>query len=198
MRLRYFLPAYLLVYVVIAFVWRSYRVWKRTGSNPVTFKGSDSAHDLIGSFFKVVFVLLAVDVLVYSFVPKLYKYCSPFDWLMNSRVNLVGIALMVLSLIWTVIAQAQMGESWRIGIDSEHQTSLVQTGIFSLSRNPIFVGMIITLLGLFLVIPDALTLLALIMGGTLIAIQVRLEEEFLRKTHGDEYARYSQRVRRWL
>jgi protein-S-isoprenylcysteine O-methyltransferase Ste14 len=48
------------------------------------------------------------------------------------------------------------------------------------------------------VIPDALTLLALIMGATLIAIQVRLEEEFLRKTHGDEYARYSQRVRRWL
>jgi len=198
MRLRYFLPAYLLVYVVTAFVWRSYRVWKRTGINPVTFKGSDSAHDLIGRFFKVVFVLVTADVLVYSFVPRFYKYCSPFEWLMNSRVCIVGIALMVLSLIWTVIAQAQMRESWRIGIDSEHKTSLVETGVFSISRNPIFVGMIITLLGLFLVIPDALSFVALIMVTTLIAIQVRLEEEFLRKTHGDEYALYCRRVRRWL
>jgi protein-S-isoprenylcysteine O-methyltransferase Ste14 len=91
-----------------------------------------------------------------------------------------------------------MGESWRIGIDEEHRTSLVQRGVFGLSRNPIFVGMMITLLGLFLVIPNAWTLLTFAMGVVLIQIQVRLEEEFLAKTCGDEYAQYRMRVRRWI
>jgi protein-S-isoprenylcysteine O-methyltransferase Ste14 len=41
--------------------------------------------------------------------------------------------------------------SWRIGIDQSHRTNLVQSGVFSLSRNPIFLGMMLTLFGLFLV-----------------------------------------------
>jgi hypothetical protein len=58
--------------------------------------------------------------------------------------------------------------------------------------------MMITLLGLFIVIPNALTLLVLVMGVVLIQIQVRLEEQFLAKSHGDEYAQYERRVRRWF
>ena len=55
-----------------------------------------------------------------------------------------------------------VGESWRIGIDEKHQTALVKTGVFGFSRNPIFLGMMITLAGVFLVIPNVLTLLALV------------------------------------
>ena len=58
--------------------------------------------------------------------------------------------------------------------------------------------MMFTLFGLLLVIPNALTLLILVLGVVLIAIQVRLEEEFLGRTHGDEYAHYRIRVRRWI
>lgn len=110
----------------------------------------------------------------------------------------VGVALLLVSLVWTVLAQAQMGESWRIGIDEEHHTPLVQRGVFGVSRNPIFLGMMLTVLGLFIVIPNAFTLLVLVMGVVLIQLQVRLEEEFLAETHGDEYAEYRMRVRRWV
>ena len=55
------------------------------------------------------------------------------------------------------------------------------SGVFGWSRNPIFVGMKITLLGLFLIIPNALILLAFVLGVVLIQIQVRLEEDFLVK-----------------
>ncbi len=58
--------------------------------------------------------------------------------------------------------------------------------------------MMLTLLGLFLVIPNALTLLAFVLGVVLIQIQVRLEEEFLSGTHGHEYGEYRQHARRWL
>ncbi len=88
--------------------------------------------------------------------------------------------------------------SWRIGIDEEKKTALVQAGLFRRSRNPIFLGMIVTLIGVFLTIPNALTLLFLAVGFVLIQIQVRLEEEFLTRTQGEEYAAYRRQVRRWL
>lgn len=173
-------------------------VWKKTGVNPVVFKGADNAHDFIGRAFKLVFALVVATVLAYSFWPKLYVYFVPIMWLEQSWLRWLGIALLLLSLVWTVLAQSRMGESWRIGIDQEHRTELVQSGVFTLSRNPIFLGMLITLLGVSMVIPNALTLLTLVLGFVLIQIQVRLEEEFLARAHGDDYVQYQRRVRRWI
>ena len=173
-------------------------VWKKTGINPVVFKGTDNPHDFIGRVFRLLFVLVVVVVLAYSFWPEVYRYTVPIESLDRVWLRSSGVALLILSLLWTVSAQAQMGTSWRIGIDREHRTPLVRSGIFKLSRNPIFLGMMLTLLGLFLVIPNALTLLSLVLGVVLIQIQVRLEEEFLARTHAEEYARYKRDVRRWL
>lgn len=198
MPLKYFLPLYLVAYFCAAFFWRSFMVWKKTGVNPVVFKGSDDAHDFIGRTFKLVFALVVATVLAYSFWPAAYRYTMPVEWLELAWLKWTGIALLLLSLVWTVLAQSRMGESWRIGIDQEHRTKLVQSGVFRLTRNPIFLGMLMTLLGLFMVIPNALTLLTLALGFVLIQIQVRLEEEFLATAHGDQYAQYRRRVRRWI
>ena len=173
-------------------------MWKKTGVNPVVFKSPDNAHDFIGQIFKLLFALIVVSVFIHSFLPNVYRYLGPILWLQHPWLRLTGIGLLILALLWTVVAQAQMGESWRIGIDHEHQTALVRAGVFRFSRNPIFLGMKITLVGLFLVIPNALTVLTLLMGVVLIQIQVRLEEQFLVKTHGEEYCQYRRQVRRWL
>lgn len=196
--LKVFLPVYLVMYFFAAFFWRSYVVWKQTKVNPVVFKGSDDAHDFIGRVFKLLFALVVAVVVAYSLWPEVYQYSVPVGWLEYNWLKWAGVSLLLLSLVWTVVAQARMGESWRIGIDEEHRTPLVRKGVFGVSRNPIFLGMMLTLLGLFLVIPNALTLLTFVMGVVLIQIQVRLEEEFLAQTHGEEYEEYKRNVRRWL
>jgi len=183
---------------VAAFVWRSYVVWKRTGINPVVFKGTDSAHDFIGTISKFVFALLIFVVLVYSLLPAAYQYLLPVPWLQHPWIESTGIILLIASLLWIVGAQAQMGESWRIGIDTDHKTTLVQTGLYRVSRNPIFLGMMVTVFGLFLAVPNAVTLLIFVLMVVLINIQVRLEEEYLRTTHGEEYVHYQRAVGRWI
>lgn len=198
MYLRYFLPIYLFVYVLVAFVWRSYIVWKHTGVNPVTFKGSDNAHDFVGRIFKLIFVVIVLVVFVHSFFPFAYSYTSPIQWLEHKWLTWLGVLLLLLSLLWTALAQSQMGEAWRIGIDTEHRTPLVRQGVFRISRNPIFLGIIVTLLGLFLTLPNALTLLAFVLGVVVIGVQVRLEEEYLTRMHPKDYPVYRQRVRRWI
>jgi protein-S-isoprenylcysteine O-methyltransferase Ste14 len=194
----YFLVVWLLVYFAVAFVLPSYRVWKRTSVNPVTFRGADNAHDYIGKLFKIVMAALASVVFVFAFAPDIYKFLLPVVWLENQIIQFLGIGLLLLSLGWTVLAQIQMGNSWRIGIDEEKHTALVRAGLFRFSRNPIFLGMVVSLLGFFLTIPNALTLLFLVLGFVLLQIQIRLEEEFLSGLHGKEYTEYRRMVRRWL
>lgn len=193
-----FLPAYLVAYFFATFFSRSFVVWKRTGVNPLVFKGTDNAHDYIGRVFKLLFAAVVIVVVVYSTSENIYEYLTPIAWLESRWLRATGVVLLLVSLAWTVVAQAQMGESWRIGIDDERRTPLVRKGVFGLSRNPIFLGMMLTLLGLFPVTPNAVTLLVLVLGVVLIQIQVRLEEEFLSNIHREDYMQYRRSVRRWL
>jgi len=198
MWLRYFLPVYLAAYFGAAFVWRSYTVWRKSGINPVVFKQSDDAHDFIGRVFKLLFGIVVIVVVLYSVFPAAYEYLLPIPWLDREWIKVAGVTVLLASLIWTILAQSQMGESWRIGIDIEHKTQLVQAGVFSISRNPIFLGILVTILGLLLATPNAITLTLLVLAFVLVNIQVRLEEEHLKTMIGDEYILYSQRVRRWI
>lgn len=113
-------------------------------------------------------------------------------------VSYVGFLCLIVSLSWTIIVQGHMKNSWRIGIDTETKTELVTTGLFSRSRNPIFFGMILSLVGLFLLTPNVLTGFFLVIGYILIQIQIRLEEEFLTHQHGENYLVYKQKVRRFI
>jgi protein-S-isoprenylcysteine O-methyltransferase Ste14 len=91
-----------------------------------------------------------------------------------------------------------MANSWRIGIDEKNKTKLVTKGLFSISRNPIFLGIMIANIGLFFVIPNAFTLLIISLSTISINTQIRLEEEFLEQEFGNEYLVYTKKVRRWL
>lgn len=101
-------------------------------------------------------------------------------------------------MIWIAIAQYQMSTSWRIGIDEQNKTDLKTQGIFGLSRNPIFLGMILSVLGLFLITPNAVTFFSALTTYFIIQIQVRLEEDFLAKEHGSLYVNYRKSVKRFI
>jgi protein-S-isoprenylcysteine O-methyltransferase Ste14 len=117
---------------------------------------------------------------------------------MYEVVHQVGYVLLLVSLGWITTAQYQMGRSWRIGFKDDDIPELVTSGLFARSRNPIFLGMCVTLLGLFLVFPCAVTLAILALSEALIAIQVRLEEAHLRKSLGDKYLAYAAVTPRWI
>lgn len=196
--LKVFLPLYFLAWFVLAFAWRSYLIWKRTGRNPYRLGKSDNAHDFVGVLFRLTMAVSAGVVLLHSLSSELYNYLAPIAWLQHPTLVTLGVVLLLASFLWILLAQKQMGNSWRIGIDHEVKTPLVREGIFKLSRNPIFLGMRINLLGLFLILPNAVTLTLLVLGDALMQIQVRLEEEYLGRMHGQEYEHYRRQTRRWL
>ncbi|MFA7379098.1 MAG: isoprenylcysteine carboxylmethyltransferase family protein [Bacteroidia bacterium] len=196
--LRVVLPIYFIIYFGIAFVLKSVVVAKRIGKNPLVLPKDDSAYGLIGLYFKLTLIVMFFYVVAYALFPTWHDYFLLITQLDSLTIKYVGFGLLFISLVWTIIAQGDMKNSWRIGIDTDTKTELVTSGLFSISRNPIFSGMILSLVGLFLTTPNALTALFLILGYVLIQIQIRLEEEFLAKEHGQTYLDYKQKVRRLI
>ncbi len=193
-----YLFIFFILYFFLVFALRSFLLWKKTKVNPLTFNKEDDAHGYNGKVFGFVFILELIIVSIYAFFPQWHKFLLPFwyfeiDSLMNS-----GWLLLIISLVFVWFAQGNMRESWRIGIDEENKSELITDGFFSFSRNPIFLGIMIANTGLFLVLPNAFTLLVVALSTVSINTQIRLEEEFLFKEFGSQYAQYQAKVNRWF
>ena len=191
------LLAFFAIFMAAAFAWPTWRTWKRERVNAFVLPADDTIEGFVGRWFRGaiigVFLLLTIRSLG---VPS--SAFGPLPWLELPALRAAGWAILIASLAWVVVAQAQMGSSWRIGIDATTRPPLVTTGVFALSRNPIFLGMRASLLGLFLVLPNAFSLAILLAGEILMQVQVRLEERHLSTEHQERYERYRTVVRRWV
>lgn len=175
-----YLFIFLIVYFFFVFFLRSYLLWKKTGVNPLTFSKLDDAHGYNGKVFLFISLVELVVVFIYAFKNEWHQYLLPFWNLEYNYLQYVGWGLLMLSLILVWVAQSQMANSWRIGIDKKNKTELVTDGLFPISRNPIFLVIMIANVGLFLIIPNAFTLLIISLSMVSINTQIRLEEAFLK------------------
>ena len=193
-----YLFIFFIVFFLLVFVLRSFLLWKKTKINPFTFNKGDDAHGFNGKIYGIISIIELAIVSIYAFVPSWHKYLLSFWYLENDNLVYVGWALLISSLVFVWFAQSSMKESWRIGIDEENETKLITNGLFKISRNPIFLGVIVANAGLFLVLPKAFTLLIVSLSIVSVNTQIRLEEEFLKKQFGNEYLEYSEKVNRWI
>jgi protein-S-isoprenylcysteine O-methyltransferase Ste14 len=192
-----FLLVYFMVYFGLAFVWRSVAVYRATGIHPIRLPQSDDVHGYVGRMFKGLLVLCFLYLCAQSFFTGMDSVLPSIPWLDSARWRLLGWIVLMTSGVVLIWAQVQMGLSWRIGLDAETPGVLVTHGIFSRSRNPIFLSMRLNLLGLLFLLPNLWTLLLLVCGELLIQIQVRLEEAHLPLVYGQAYASYRAQVPRW-
>jgi protein-S-isoprenylcysteine O-methyltransferase Ste14 len=115
----------------------------------------------------------------------------------SELISWVGVLLCLTGLILFLLSIISFGSSFRVGIDINNPDKLVTTGVFAISRNPIYVAFWIVLCGQFLVFPNWILLLYLVGATWLFHRQVLLEEAFLEKQYGEEYSEYCARVRRY-
>ena len=196
--LRFILPAYCIAYFLLLIVIRAWHVGRQIGKNPVVLTTTDDVHGLISKYFSCWMLLLCIYAAAYSLYPAGYAYFLPIYYLDNNTIKITGLVILAFSLAGTYAAQGSMKKSWRVGIDLQQKTDLVTDGVFHYSRNPIYVGMLASIVGLMLVTPNAFTLLLAVTGYILIQVQVRVEEDFLLKMHGQHYTAYKAAVRRFI
>lgn len=113
-------------------------------------------------------------------------------------ISWVGVLFCLAGLLLLLWSLVSFGQSFRVGIDTEHPDKLITGGIFAFSRNPIYVAFALILLGQFLIFSNWILLVYLVAGIWLFHRQVLREEEYLKKHYGKEYLDYSNLVRRYL
>ena len=116
----------------------------------------------------------------------------------SSLIAWIGVGLCFIGVLVLVASLISFGSSFRVGIDVDKPDELVTTGVFAVSRNPIYVGFAFVLVGQFLVFPNWIPLIYLAAGASLFHRQVLREESFMRQHYGREYAEYCRRTRRYL
>lgn len=111
-----------------------------------------------------------------------------------------GVLVMALGVGLAVLSQIDMGRSWRIGLpaDDGDIKDLITGGLYQFSRNPIYVGIMLFLLGSIIVVPGPVTIGCTLGSWFFIGRIIRDEETFLTREFGAAYIDYQKRVRRWL
>ncbi len=135
-----------------------------------------------------VLVGLALDWLMpLPFMPA----ALPAGWI-GGAVFAVALAL----LAWAIATITRAGSNVPT---SKPTTTIVDTGPYRFTRNPMYVGLALLYLGLTL-IANAVWPLVLL-PAAVVAIQVAViarEERYLEAKFGDAYRDYRSRVRRWI
>jgi protein-S-isoprenylcysteine O-methyltransferase Ste14 len=187
-------PTAIAVYFLIALVLPTIRVWHKNRIWPLVFhREANPMARAMGLIFGAFLIALMVWAILYwRLDPQAIGIWGAPDWVAG-----LGWLFIACGTVITVAAQGQMGAAWRIGID-DRPTDLIANGLFALSRNPIFSGMIFTLMGAVLVAPAVWSVLFTSVTIVLIAVQTRFEERHLVELHGEKYIAYAQQVGRFL
>ena len=119
------------------------------------------------------------------------RFSRPAGWV-GGAVFAIALALFA----WAIATLTRTGSNVPTSMPT---TTIVDAGPYRFTRNPIYLGMIVGLIGLAIAF-DSLWLLVALMPFALVIRYgvVAREEAYLERKFGDVYRRYRSRVRRWL
>jgi protein-S-isoprenylcysteine O-methyltransferase Ste14 len=104
----------------------------------------------------------------------------------------VGLAL----AIWAITTMTRAGSNVPTNLPT---TTIVERGPYRFTRNPIYLGMFLALIGLTVALDNFWLLAMLVLFAIVIRYGVVAREEaYLERKFGDVYRSYRSRVRRWL
>jgi protein-S-isoprenylcysteine O-methyltransferase Ste14 len=114
-------------------------------------------------------------------------------------VSYAGVALIVAGVLLALVAKRRFDRLGTTVRPFERSAVVVSDGPFGYSRNPMYLGMLLALSGLFVVLGSLSPLAVLPLFYWIIVTRfVRREERHMVEQFGDVYGDYKRRVRRWL
>ena len=156
---------------------------------------TDSAHKSNWEIAEVVFgVPFLMSIVLHFILP----FSLP-QGIFRQALIPVGIVLIVIGIGFIILARREFA---RYGqpTDPGHPTSkVVKTGVFAISRNPLYLGSVIIFLGIALALNMLWTLVTLLVSIIVCHyVLIIPEEKYLAEKFDEEYKDYTATVRRWL
>jgi protein-S-isoprenylcysteine O-methyltransferase Ste14 len=155
----------------------------------------DSAHKSRWEIAEVVFgIPFLISIAINFMVPF-----SLVQGIFRQTLSLVGIVLIIIGVGFIVLARREFA-FFSQPTDPGYPTSkIVRTGVFAISRNPLYLASVIVFLGLAMAL-NMLWAVVMLPLSIIICHYVLIipEEQYLATKFGEEYKEYAASVHRWL
>ena len=117
----------------------------------------------------------------------------PYPW------QLIGCIPLLIGIIFNLVADKALKTFNTTVKPFKESTALVTSGIYGISRHPMYLGMVLMLLGLAILAGSLSPFLAIPVFVILMEIVfVKVEEAMLEKKFGIAWLEYKAKVRRWI
>jgi protein-S-isoprenylcysteine O-methyltransferase Ste14 len=136
------------------------------------------------------FISILLAVIPYFFLVQYNIIPFPFNWL--------GVVPLLVGFLLISLARNEL-ERYDTPHNFSPSTILVKSGAFNFSRNPMYLGMTLVLVGTAILIQNPFSLLAPIFFFLVIELKfIPFEEGKMAEEIGEPYLQYKQSVRRWI
>ncbi len=132
-------------------------------------------------------VVLVEVISIFSVSPQLPKVMITISVI----IGILGDVIFGMAII-------TMKDNWRAGLAEEDRTEMVTGGIYTISRNPAFLGFDCVYIGLLLMFFNWVLLLFSVFAIVMLHLQILQEESYLSDVFGEEYIQYKSRVGRYI
>ena len=137
------------------------------------------------------FLTMAVMVFVHFLLPGTKVVALPW--------NLLGLIPLTLGIVINLVADKSFKKHETTVKPLENSTVLITTGVFRLTRHPMYLGFVLILLGV-AVLMGSVTPYAVVLVFAIFMeiVFIKYEEKKLEKTFSEVWLEYKKKVRRWV
>jgi protein-S-isoprenylcysteine O-methyltransferase Ste14 len=126
-------------------------------------------------------------------------FLVPVAWIIPPFWNLTGLILIVSGLILNLSANKAFHQAHTTVKPFEESSSLATNGVFRISRNPMYLGFVLILIGIAVLLRSLSPYLVILAFIILIDRNyVKTEERMLAEKFGASWEAYRAKTRRWL
>lgn len=122
----------------------------------------------------------------------------PIKKMINYPYNLIGIVVLLFGL-YIALQGKRTFDRLGTSVMFRKPTKLSTGGLFKHTRNPMYLGVTISLLGISILLGSLISFIAPILFFLIINIFfIPFEERWLTELFGKDYLQYKKKVRRWI
>ena len=132
-----------------------------------------------------------IDLLVY-----------PIELSIPNEIQFLGFVIIIIGFIFVIWANYTLLYVKRISLRDREPfhvpSSLALTGPYKFSRNPIYLGVLLLILGTCLLMESITVFIVAILCYIIFRFFIKWEEEHLENKFGQQYIEFKKKVRRWI
>ncbi len=153
------------------------------------------------SYNKIQHLVPVINRLITLFIFFFASYCDKNDLLAfhdNYAARITGIFLYMFGTFLTAVAHNILGRQHSIEVTIQKDHKLIQKGAYRYVRNPMYTGMILSVLGYGLMFRSVISMASVIIIIALFIWRIFAEEKVLEKEFGGEWSGYAQKTWRLM